>query len=56
MSHTPKTDQLSVRIDPGIRERLEAAAEQDRRPVSSLARLLIVDALAARERQPERAA
>jgi hypothetical protein len=43
MSHTPKTDQLSVRLDPAIRERLAAAAEQDRRPVSNLVRNVLAD-------------
>jgi predicted transcriptional regulator len=51
MSHTPKSEQLSIRVDPAIRSRLEAAAEQDRRPMSSMARLLIADALADRERE-----
>jgi hypothetical protein len=30
---SPKSEQLSIRLDPAIRERLAAAAEQDRRPV-----------------------
>jgi predicted HicB family RNase H-like nuclease len=41
-----KSDQLSVRIDPLIRERLEAAAEQDRRPVLNLVRNVLADWLA----------
>jgi predicted HicB family RNase H-like nuclease len=38
-----KSDQLSVRIDPLIRERLELAAERDRRPVSNLVRNVLAD-------------
>jgi hypothetical protein len=41
---------VTVRIDALTRRRLVAAAERDRRPISSLARLLIADALAERER------
>ena len=47
--------QVTIRIDPLTRARLEREAAADRRPVSSLARLLIVDALQARERETERA-
>jgi hypothetical protein len=43
MSHTPKSEQLSVRLDPVVRERLAAAAEQDRRPVSNLVRNVLAD-------------
>jgi hypothetical protein len=43
MSNALKSDQLSLRIDPVIRERLEAAAEQDRRPVSNLVRNVLAD-------------
>jgi hypothetical protein len=52
--HASKSEQLAVRIEPALRAAIEAAAEQDRRPVSSMARLLIADALADRERQGER--
>jgi hypothetical protein len=45
---------VTIRIDLLTRARLAAAAEADRRPVSSLARLLVEDALADRERQGER--
>ena len=45
---------ITIRVGPSTRARLAAVAEADRRPVSSLARLLIVDALADRERQVER--
>jgi hypothetical protein len=48
--------QVTIRIDPLTRARLEKEAAQDRRPVSSMARLLIADALASRERQAEPAA
>ena len=46
---------VSVRLDEETMARLEREALQDRRPVASLARLLIVDALADRERQGDRA-
>ena len=49
-----KTSKIALRVEPELRDRLEAAAELDRRPVSSMARLLIADALADRERQGER--
>jgi predicted DNA-binding protein len=48
-----KTEQLSIRLAPVIRERLEAAAERDRRPVSNLVRNVLADWLA--ERAPGRA-
>jgi len=41
-----KTDQFSIRIDPVIRRQLEAAAEQDRRPMSNLVRNVLADWLA----------
>ena len=47
---------VTVRLDAVTRDKLEREALQDRRPVSSLARLLIVDALADRERSGERVA
>jgi hypothetical protein len=50
MSNTLKSDQLSVRIDPVIRERLEAAAEQDRRDLSNLVRNVLSDWLAGQSR------
>jgi hypothetical protein len=46
--------QVTVRLDGPTRARLEREAAQDRRPVSSMARLLIADALADRERHGER--
>ena len=51
---TSERSQVTIRLDATTRARLEREAAQDRRPVSSLARLLIVDALADRERQGER--
>jgi CopG-like RHH_1 or ribbon-helix-helix domain, RHH_5 len=51
---TSERSQVTIRLDAVARARLEREAAQDRRPVSSLARLLIVDALADRERQGER--
>jgi len=43
MSYATKPDQLSIRVDPGIRLRLVAAAEQDRRPISHLVRNVLSD-------------
>ena len=45
---------VSVRLDEETMARLAREALQERRPKASLARLLIVDALADRERQVER--
>jgi hypothetical protein len=45
---------VSVRLDEETMARLAREALQERRPKASLARLLIVDALADRERQGER--
>jgi len=42
---------LSVRLPQPLRHQLTAAARADRRSVSALARLLIADGLALRERQ-----
>jgi len=42
---------VTVRLDAVTRDKLEREAAADRRPVASLARLLIVDALRDRERQ-----
>jgi hypothetical protein len=46
-----RNQQLCVRIDAVTRRRLVAEAERDRRPIASLARLLIEDALADRDRE-----
>jgi hypothetical protein len=48
-----ESGKITIRIDALTRARLRLAAEQDRRPVSSLARLLIQDALADRDREQE---
>jgi hypothetical protein len=54
--HASKTEQLGVRIEPALRAALEAAAAEDRRPVSQYVRNLILDAVDGdRERQGERA-
>jgi predicted transcriptional regulator len=45
---------VSVRLDEETMARLAREALQERRPKALLARLLIVDALADRERQGER--
>jgi hypothetical protein len=49
MQNTAKTDQLSIRIDPVIRARLEAAVEQDRLPMSNLVRNVLADWLASHD-------
>jgi hypothetical protein len=53
MSDTLK-DQLTIRLDPATRERLETAAEQDRRPVSNLARIVLIDWLEQSQRSRHR--
>jgi hypothetical protein len=50
------SEQLCIRVDPRTRARLEAEAERDRRPLSAMARVLIADGLADRERQGAREA
>ena len=47
------SERVTVRIDPATFTRLRLAAEEDRRPVSALARLLLIDALADRDREQE---
>jgi predicted HicB family RNase H-like nuclease len=42
---------VTIRIDPLTRRRLVAAAERDRRPISSLARRLLQDALRDRDQE-----
>jgi hypothetical protein len=48
---TTRRPSISVRLDARTIARLEREAEADRRPVSSLIRLLLDDALRDRERQ-----
>jgi hypothetical protein len=48
---TSERGSVTIRLDAVTRDKLEREAARDRRPVSSLARLLIVDAL--RERDPQ---
>jgi predicted DNA-binding protein len=43
MTHEPKTNHLSIRLEPELREKLEAAAEQDRRPLAKLVRNVLAD-------------
>jgi predicted transcriptional regulator len=43
MTHEPKTDQLSIRLEPELRQRLERVAEADRRPLAALARNVLAD-------------
>jgi predicted HicB family RNase H-like nuclease len=53
--HASKSEQLAVRIEPALRAALEAAAAEDRRPVSQYVRNLILDAVAGEhERQVKR--
>jgi hypothetical protein len=42
---------VTIRVGPRTFARLRRAAEADRRPVSALARLLLIDALRDRERE-----
>jgi predicted HicB family RNase H-like nuclease len=43
--HASKSEPLAVRIEPALRAALEAAAAEDRRPVSQYVRNLILDAV-----------
>ena len=52
-----KTSKIALRLEPELRDRLEAAAAEDRRPVSQYVRNLILDAVdGERERPVERVA
>ena len=54
-----RIDQITVKIDPALREALERAAEADHRTVSGMVRWLIAQALengAARPPPPQEAA
>jgi hypothetical protein len=51
MSESQRRPSISVRLDARTIARLEREAEADRRPVSSLIRNLLDDALRDRERQ-----
>jgi hypothetical protein len=44
-----KTYRLGIRVDPATRAQLAVAAQQDRRPVSNLVRLVLADWLADRK-------
>jgi predicted transcriptional regulator len=46
-----RSAQLVVKVEPALSEQLEAAANQDRRPKSSLIRNILADAMAARNAQ-----
>jgi hypothetical protein len=48
---TPRREQISVRLDPRQIARLEREAQSERRPISSLVRNLLDDALRDRERR-----
>lgn len=45
--------QLSVLVPPELREQLSALAQRERRSIGSAARVLLEEALAARERDPK---
>jgi hypothetical protein len=51
---TPRRAQISVRLDPKQIIRLEREAQSERRPISSLIRNLLDDALRDRERHQAR--
>jgi predicted transcriptional regulator len=43
-----KTSHVSIRVEDELREALEVAAEQDRRPMASLIRCVLADWVASR--------
>ena len=45
---TNKTEQLAVKVDRELRERLERAAERDQRPLAGLIRKILNEALPAK--------
>ena len=55
MSEPAVATKVTVRIGPDVRQRLVAEAAAERRPVASMARLLIADALADRDRDSDQA-
>ena len=48
MNSKPKTEQIVIRLDPGLRKAIESAAASERRSISNLLRNLISDHFAAR--------
>jgi uncharacterized protein (DUF1778 family) len=42
-----RDQQLSIRVEPDLREAIEAAADRDQRPVSNLVRVILSDWLRA---------
>jgi predicted DNA-binding protein len=51
-----RSTQMVIRLEPTLRERLEAAASADRRPVSNLVRCVLADWLKERASHDQRAA
>jgi hypothetical protein len=49
-----KTSKIALRVEPELRDRLEAAAELDRRPVANLIRNVLADWVDSRSREGER--
>jgi hypothetical protein len=49
MSTRQKTEHVVIRMEPELREAIEAAAEEERRPVSNWVRNALADQLKARE-------
>ena len=49
-----KTSKIALRVEPEFRDRLEAAAELDRRPVANLIRNVLADWVDSRSREGER--
>ena len=46
-----RTGQVNVRLEPALIAAVEAAAEKEDRPVAAMARILIKEALEAREKK-----
>jgi hypothetical protein len=50
-----KTSKIALRVEPQLRDRLEAAVERDRRPMANLIRNVLADWVDGRSREGERA-
>ena len=48
--------QVTVRLEPELRDKLQAEAERDRRPLASMICVMLQDAIAARSAQHREAA
>jgi hypothetical protein len=51
-----KLEQIAVRLEPELRERLQQAADEDRRPLAGLIRKILHDHASQAHRQTEAAA